>query len=514
MSKKNKADDMVILSRSTPGKSAEIFRTRTRPNLINQQDEWLDWNGHAYATVEDATIESELERFAKEAKTMVATVVGADDDGKPIKELQPVPFNPKPGDLYAIYDMLKRQNHKPADTMSPPCWLDSRTNPLASNIISVENGLLDIISRDLIDSTPDFFTRTALPLAYDPAAPAPDLWLQFLLEVFGGEQALVDLLQEIFGYIIAADTSQQAVFFLWGRPRSGKGTIMRVLTELVGKPNCHNPSVHTLAGRFGLEGCVAKSLIKITDMNCDDKIALSMAVSRINAISGEDDVTVERKNKKDWDGRLPGRFLMAANRLPNFGGGSIALATRLIILPFMVSFVGREDRALTDKLLVELPGILNWALDGLARLRERGRFDEPEASLQAKTRMLYQSDPVRGFIEERCTVEPSAEIEKRIFYLLYQEFCQANGTHAVPLPTLTERLSEIYPTITATKRRRRDGSRPPIFAGVRLNDPSMVKVYKIDAELIALGEEGAAAVEHDADGFPIPKAFNILFDED
>ena len=151
MSKKNKADDMVILSRSTPGKSAEIFRTRTRPNLINQQDEWLDWNGHAYASVEDATIESELERFAKEAKTMVATVVGADDDGKPIKELQPVPFNPKPGDLYAIYDMLKRQNHKPADTMSPPCWLDSRTNPLASNIISVENGLLDIISRDLIE---------------------------------------------------------------------------------------------------------------------------------------------------------------------------------------------------------------------------------------------------------------------------------------------------------------------------------------------------------------------------
>ncbi|MGH7174897.1 MAG: primase-like DNA-binding domain-containing protein, partial [Minisyncoccia bacterium] len=182
--------------------------------------------------------------------------------------------------------------------------------------------------------------------------------------------------------------------------------------------------------------------------------------------------------------------------------------------PFVVSFIGREDRGLTEKLLTELPGILNWALDGLARLRARGRFEEPAVSLEAKTRMLYQSDPVRGFIEECCVIEPGAEIEKRVFYPLYQEFCQVNGTHAVPLPTLTERLSEIYPAVVASKRRRSDGSRPPIFSGVRLNDPSMVKVYKTDPALIALGMEGAEAVECDADGFPIPKPLAFLFDDE
>ena len=510
---KKQTDGKVVLSRGTPGKSAGIFRDRVRPNLINQQDEWLDWNQHAYVSVEDATINSELERFAREAFTAVLTKVGEDADKNPIYEKRFVPFDPQPRDLYSIYDMLKRQNHKPSDTMSPPCWLSPYETPKPRNVISVENGLFDIESGNLYAATPEFFTRTSLPIVYDADALAPTLWLQFLDEVFDGHSELVNLLQEIFGYIVSGDASQQAVFFLWGRPRSGKGTILRVITELVGKLNCHNPSIATLAGRFGLEGCIAKSLIKVTDANCDNKAFLSEACSKINAISGEDDVTIERKTILDWNGRLPGRFILAGNRLPNFGGGSIALATRLMILPFVVSFLGREDRTLTDKLLVELPGILNWALAGLAKLRERGRFAEPAISQEAKTRMLYQSDPVRGFIEDRCEVEAGAAIEKQIFYPLYREFCEANGSRIIPLPALTEQLSEIYPSISASKRRKHDGSRPPIFSGVRLNDAAMTKVFKPDAGLYAIGLEGVEAIEHDSDGWPVPKSGNPFYED-
>jgi len=126
-------------------------------------------------------------------------------------------------------------------------------------------------------------------------------------------------------------------------------------------------------------------------------------VTKVNAVSGEDDVTVERKNITDWNGRLPGRFMVASNRLPNFGGGSIALATRLITLPFGVTFLGREDRALNRQVADRVAGILNWSLAGLAKLASADASPSA-ASLEAKTRCYTSRTRFRGFIEERCTV--------------------------------------------------------------------------------------------------------------
>jgi len=136
-----------------------------------------------------------------------------------------------------------------------------------------------------------------------------------------------------------------------------------------------------LAGRFGLQNLIGAAVAQITDMNTESKKDLGTSASRMNGISGEDGQTVERKGIGDWNGKLSARFQIAGNNLPNFGTNTGAMATRLLILPFDVSFAGREDRGLTDKLIAELPGILNWCLAGLDRLRARGDFAEPPLSL-------------------------------------------------------------------------------------------------------------------------------------
>ena len=51
-----------------------------------------------------------------------------------------------------------------------------------------------------------------------------------------------------------------------------------------------------------------------------------------------------------------------------FGDASGAIAGRFLVLTLRNSWLGREDPALTDALLTELPGILGWVLDGLDRL--------------------------------------------------------------------------------------------------------------------------------------------------
>jgi putative DNA primase/helicase len=351
--------------------------------------------------------------------------------------------------------------------------------------------LLDITTRELHPATPEFFNRVSLPLDYNPDAPIPRKWLRFMLQAMARRKPLVRLAQELIGYLISDDTSQQTVIHFWGPPRTGKGTTMRVTTALVGPLNCCNPSIQTLAGRFGLQGCLGKSLIKITDMDCDDKQALGLAATRINAISGEDDVAVERKMLTDWNGRLHGRLMLASNGLPDFGSHTTALAARLVILPFEVSSLGREDRELTDKLLTELPGILNWALDGLARMRARGRFVEPPESVEAKFRMMYASEPVRGLVEENL-------------YAVYKRYCRVTGTYPLALHKFSERMSNLFPSVAPSRRRAGD-NRVQVFAGIRLNDAEVCQAYKIDPEMIGLGFDGPDALLLDADGWPVPR---------
>jgi putative DNA primase/helicase len=493
-----------IISRRKPRQSAKLFRGEQRPHLINQQDEWLDWDGYSYVSVEDATITSEIAEWCDGAYEQFV-----DEKGKPGTRK----FEPKPADVNAITDSLKKLVHRPANQFTAPCWLDSKPKrPDPFDIISCRNGLLDMRTRKLHPQTPSFFTRTAIPIIYDPKAAEPELWFKCLDEWFLERQPLADLLQELFGYSLSADTSQQVVPFLWGVPRGGKGTVARVLTDLVGQDNVHAPSIMELSGRFGLEGCLAMSLITVTDMDVDSKSELGSAAVCINKISGEDRVSVERKNKLPWKGRLPGRVWLIGNNLPDFGSHATAVAARLAILPFECSFLGREDRDLTNvrgtgKLQQELPGILNWALDGLARLRENGRFMDCPESDAAKIRMLQASEPVRGFVEEKCELGDGVHIDKAMLYPRYRAYCKTVGVHPMAANKFGERLHYLYPSIGATKRSASDGSRPPIFDGIRLNEREAAKLYRIadgyiEEDILMFGFDQCAAL--DGDGEPIP----------
>lgn len=494
----------IVVDPRTPAKSAELFKAERYPHLVNQQDEWLTWDGAAYRSVEHATIHAHVSKFLKSAKKRVA-----DEDGK----AKHVHFNPTPKNVTDVVTFLKNDCHQPQETMSPPAWLEGTPPEYASleprNLISVKKGLLDITTRTLYPATPFFFTRTALAMDYDAEAPEPTLWLSFLSEVMRERQPLIETIQEMMGYCISTDNSKHKVFFLFGRPRSGKGTILRVMTELVGKRNTTFPKIETLSGRFGLQGLIGKSLAQVTDMNTDNRAQLGTAASNINGISGADGQCVERKGIVDWNGNLGVRFVLAGNTLPNFGSHAQALSTRLLIVPFEVSCEGREDRSLTDKLILELPGILNWALDGLDRLRERGDFAEPAESAEAKLRLIHKSDPIHGFVAERCTVEAGAGVDKRDFYEGFVHYCDETGARPVALKDFSDKLQTLFPGVTVSKRRTRIGDhQEPCYRGIRFNDETTLKVYRLEPRAAVLAELGFTVTEQllrDKAGWPVPR---------
>ena len=94
----------------------------------------------------------------------------------------------------------------------------------------------------------------------------------------------------------------------------------------------------------------------------------SLVAERLLAISGEDTLTIDRKYREPATLQLPTRIVVLSNELPRLADASGALASRFVTLVSSRSFYGKEDTGLTEKLLAELPGILNWALDGAERL--------------------------------------------------------------------------------------------------------------------------------------------------
>lgn len=235
------------------------------------------------------------------------------------------------------------------------------------------------------------------------------------------------LLQEMFGYLLTPETKLQAMFFLIGPKRSGRGTIGRVLQELVGRRNTTWPSLRKMGGQFGLQALIAKQLALVGDLQLGPRADLDAIVEDLLKITGEDSVTVDRKHKEAWEGRLSVRFVVMSNKVPRLPNESGALAARLIPLKFTISHAGKEDRDLGDRLHAELPGILNWAIEGWRRLRERGRFVLPEASKEVLQEFADAASPPIAFAREKCLVDPGVRIEKAALYAAWCAWCRDQG---------------------------------------------------------------------------------------
>ncbi len=294
----------------------------------------------------------------------------------------------------------------------------------AKHVIAYRNGLLDTanIGGGLIPHSPSWCSVSCLPFGFDPAAECP-LWSKFLAEVFQGDGERIATLQEYVGYCLTADTSLQKALMLVGKPRSGKGTIQRLIGELAGKDNSTGYNLDSLTTDFGMAGLVNKSVALVGEVEINARDAKRI-LERWKSIIGEDVQKVERKYLDAISCRLPTRFVVAANGLPRFMDASGAMANRLLWLPFDVSFFGKEDTDLEGKLVAELPGIANWGIDGLKRLRaNKGKFTVGKASKKIELKYQCETSPVAAWLDACCDIDFKGTVARDAAYASYCGWC-------------------------------------------------------------------------------------------
>ena len=350
-----------------------------------------------------------------------------------------------------------------------PCWLGGDLADLpAHELVSMANGILHVPTRRLVPPTPRFFTRNALPFPWSAPAPTPAQWIAFLDQIFEGDREQIGTLQEIFGYLLLPDTSQQKAFLITGPRRSGKGTINRVLTELLGRENVCSPTFASLQTEFGLAPLVGKLVASISDARLSARADKAAIAERILTVSGEDAVMINRKYREAVSVRLATRFLIFTNEAPSFADASGALASRFIVLKLERSFLGKEDLGLTSRLLQELPGIFAWALEGLDRLGKRGRFIQPVSAADVIEDLEDLASPITAFIRDCCVVGPQQEVLVADLFEAWRRWCATGGRNPGSLQTFGRDLRAAHTAVRRSRPRTLDGGRQPTYVGIGL----------------------------------------------
>ena len=357
-------------------------------------------------------------------------------------------------------------------------WTDGRESP---RLIPVQNGLLDYCKGQVYEHSPKFLCRYSLPFSYDDAAQCPS-WRAFLESVWPADEESKGTLQEWFGYVLSGRTDLQKMLFIIGPTRCGKGTIGRALTALLSMVNVLGLSLNSFTTEFGLSGMVGKPLAIVADARNSKATNMQVVTERILNIVGEDPMSINRKHKDPWEGRLPTRLMMMSNELPNFRDASEAITKRMIVLSAEVSFLGREDTTLDNKIASELPGLLNWALQGLKRLEQRGRFIEPAASAEMRENLDELANPLGAFVSEKLNFREGATVKVSDVFAAYCQWSGKSDDNRAAMTAFGVNLSTATGGRLKRVKKTVGGARAYFYDGVELLSP----VSAVPGDVVAL----------------------------
>jgi putative DNA primase/helicase len=468
MSTRQKLADKYVAELPEPGKPMDVAREFaaarfTGPGgaevLRHWRGGWWRWHTSQWVEIEHRAVREEAYRFTERA------LYEKWNERKGKAEL--VAWAPNRHKIADLLEALAAVTYL-AENVNQPSWIDGADAPQGV-IVACANGLLHVGSRTLLPHDPRFFNQTAVPFAYEPDALDPTRWLDFLDDLWDEDSDSIAALQEFFGYVISGRLDLHKILLLVCPTRGGKRAIARVLGALVGRENVCGPTLTSLGHDFGLAPLLGKPLAVIADARLDGR-STHVVVERLLSISGEDTITVNRKYRDQWSGKLPTRFMVISNELPHLGDASAAIVGRFVVLQLTRSWLGKEDPALEPELHGELPGILNWALEGLDRLRETNAFTRPASTDEAIIALQDLASPVAAFVRDRCTRDLGAEEPFAEMFTAWKAWADDNGHKPGSAQTFGRNLRAVVPGLRVARPRvGDDGEQVRMVRGLALN---------------------------------------------
>jgi len=342
-------------------------------------------------------------------------------------------------------------------------------NPVGK--VCLVNGVLDLASFMVTPHTINDRFTVQLPVTYDPKAEAPR-FVKFMEEVLPDEDAR-RIAQMRAGYCLRPGNWLQRIFMDVGGGNNGKTTFFNVLRDLFGPENTSSESLQRLAeNRFA----AANLWGKLVNLCADVPTKPIRYTGIIKQLTGGDPVPGEFKGKGAFFFPNQAKLFFACNELPEVSDRTFAWWRRWIVTEWFVDLTGREDRFLPQKLHAELPGIFNWALEGLRMLEKEGDFPKTASTDRVKENWQRRADSLLWFIQEDVQIEATAAISKDEFYESYAEFCSDKIVTVKTPEQVGTDIRRLIPSVRQERPHRESGTRYWTWRGISWNEPHFERI--------------------------------------
>jgi putative DNA primase/helicase len=334
-------------------------------------------------------------------------------------------------------------------------------------LFNCANGTINLNTGKLSPHRREDYITTISPVAYEPTA-ACLRWMDFLSDVTAGNDELIRYLQRAVGYSLTGLTVEHCMFILWGTGRNGKSTFLEVIQHLMGE---YSKAAHmnTFMQKKQDEGipndlAALASARFVSATESDD--GKRLAESKIKQITGGDTISARFLHKEFFEFKPQFKIWLGTNHKPTIYGTDEGIWRRIRLIPFEVYIPDeKKDEKLTQKLIGEAPGILNWALQGLEEYRLHGMM-EPDIVKASTDDYRAAQDWMTRFLGEVTEPSPEDNIPARKLYEKYTDWCDRTGEFKLKEAKFAEGMQQ--KGMKSKEKRQADGSKRMAYDGMKL----------------------------------------------
>jgi putative DNA primase/helicase len=311
-------------------------------------------------------------------------------------------------------------------------------------LIGVQNGVIELKTGQFRPASQEDLITKQANVAFDLEAKCPE-WRKLLDTVTGSDADLQSYIQRVVGYALTGLVCEEVLFVLHGTGRNGKSTFRETVHAVLGDyALAADASLLTERKQAGgateeIARLKGRRFVAVNETAENDQLN----EARVKFITSQDMISARNLYGHLFDFYPSHKSFLTTNHKPIVRGTDEGIWRRIHLLPFTVAIAAdKVERDFRERrLMPELPGILNWALDGLAAYLKQG-LNPPTTVLASTQGYREDMDVVGQWITERCEMDPKASVATQLAYDDYFRWASQEVGWQLQKPRFRRQLSD------------------------------------------------------------------------
>jgi|GEM_PF-1290089 putative DNA primase/helicase len=423
------------------------------------QGKWLIWNGQIWEQDSTGYINWFVVDTYRRIKEAANQIEDPERRDKVLKNASSL------GNYTKIISTLKMAQSLDSIATASKEW---DANPM---LFGVANGVIDLTTGILSDGKPEQLISRCSLTHYNKEAQCL-LWLKFLSEIFDGNQEIVDFIQRIVGYSLTGYVSEQYLYMFCGHGSNGKSTFLKTILKLMGDYGIKTP-FSTFERRVGGSSTndIAALEGKRFVMASESNNGVTVDEARLKALTGGDPISARYLYQEHFTFEPTGKILIAVNHRPIVKDDSYGFWRRVLLVDFPIVFDEKTaDNMLDMKLVEELPGILNWAIEGCLAWQKSGLMIPGSVKI-ATDQYKADSNPLQDMLTSYCVIQvddSSLAVNGNDLYKVYLYYAEKHNLKPNDKMSRTSFLKKFDDNYTHSS-----GQAGKMYYGISLNEEGL-----------------------------------------